>query len=132
MDRPKATQNSSTGMDVSSGPGRKPSTPERCPSWKIQTAAPSTAVSDSALSTNALIGITTLPVNRKRSTNVASEINPMASGNRAAMVCFPSTRAADGPPTSTDVPAGAGRARTALTRSWPAPDAGSTEGTTSR
>ncbi len=56
MDSPKAMQKISRIIDTSVGPGVKPSSPARCPSWKIHTSAPNTAVSESVLRARALPG----------------------------------------------------------------------------
>jgi len=40
MERPKIRQNMTTGVAVWIGPGVKPSTLAKCPSWNIHTSAP--------------------------------------------------------------------------------------------
>ena len=52
---------------------------------EIHTIAPNTAVSAETLSTSALTGSTTLPVNRNSRTNVVAAITPIASGSRSVM-----------------------------------------------
>ncbi len=69
-------------MATGNGVGVKPSIPDRCPSWKIHTMAPKTALRLSRLNTRALSGSTTLPVNPNSTTNVATAIRTMATGNR--------------------------------------------------
>ena len=64
--------------------GVVPSAP-RFPSWKIHTIAPKAAVSERTLSAKAFSGITTLPVNRKRSMNMKLAISPSTKGKCDAM-----------------------------------------------
>jgi hypothetical protein len=60
MDRPNATQNMRTGSVVSTSPvAVKPSGPERWPSWKTHTTAPTLAAIDSRKPRTALRGTRT-------------------------------------------------------------------------
>ena len=88
-------------MDRFSGAGVTPRIDARCPSWKIQTIVPSTALSISRFRTSAFIGTTMLPVNRNSSTNVASAISRIATGSRSPTAALVSMSVAVGPPTST-------------------------------
>ena len=80
MDNPKTTQNSSTGMVGSSGPGVKPRKPERCPWSKTQTSAPNAALSDSAFMSTALNGSTSERSSIVSTMIVVISTKPMASG----------------------------------------------------
>ena len=84
-----------------------PSAP-RLPSWKIQTIAPKAALSDSMLSTRALIGSTTLPVSRNSKTSMMAAINPRTRGSRERMASTLSRLVCARPPNSTGRPPGAG------------------------
>src|SRR4029453_14790489 len=86
------------------------------------------AVSESRVRTSALTGTTTLPVSRKSRDKVTRAITAAASGRLPNSDALVSTSWADGPVTWT--PNGAGRSRTAATRSSPAGELASTEGTT--
>ncbi len=79
----------------------KPSGPARCPCWKTQTATPNVALSDAALSTRALAGMTRLPVIRKRARKVTSAITASASGRCAETESTVSTCCAVSPVTRT-------------------------------
>jgi hypothetical protein len=132
MESPKAMQNIKMGIAVSSAPvtWKSPTSHCRWPSWKIQTRAPNVADRLSRFSTSALTGMTTLPVKRKSSTNVASTMMPRAHGSRSRSACWESANTAVDPPTR--VPAyGLGTARTARTRSCPPAEKGSTSPCTS-
>src|SRR3954452_22763366 len=129
MDKPKAMQNIRIGVDVSSDPvGVNDSRPDRWPSWKIHTMAPNVAVRLSRLSTSALSGITTLPVNRNSTTNVMRLMMASAIGSREAIEALESTSCAERPVTSTRK--GADVLRTSCTRCSPWAETGSTLGTT--
>ena len=116
-------QNSSTGIEVLVGVGVKPSSPDRWPSWKIHTIAPSVAPRVSALPSNARIGCTTLPVNRNSSTSVVTMMisagEPEVRADRVFAV--DERRRCRRRPATCD-PGGAGMARTCL------PDAGGARG----
>ena len=91
-------QNMRIGMAVSSWPVtvKSPSRPERWPSWKIHTIAPNVAERLSVLSSSALIGMTTEPVNRNSSRNVEIAMMPIAHGRRSPMAsCESANTAAD-------------------------------------
>ena len=99
----------SSGIVTASGDGVNPSTPDRCPSWNTHTIAPTTETIVAALSTSALTGRTTDPVNRNSSTKVVSAMSPPASGSRSAIEAKVSTSSADGPPTRRSPGAGTAR-----------------------
>ena len=99
MDSPKAMQNSSTSMLVSSGSAVKCSSPDRCPSWKIHTISPAVAARVTPLSTRERIGCTTDPVNRNSTMNVVSTMSSPASGSRLPIACVVSISSAVWPPT---------------------------------
>src|ERR1039457_6538983 len=63
--------------------GVKCSSPDRCPSWKIQTTTPKVADRDAAFITIALTGSTTDPKARNSSTNVASTTTSAIHGSAA-------------------------------------------------
>ncbi len=86
-------------MVVLVGSGVNPRSPDRCPSWKIHTTAPKTAVRLRKLRTSALSGSTTLPVNSHRMMKVVKTIRARASGSRLPRSCFWSTSEAAPPPT---------------------------------
>src|ERR1700760_4960214 len=111
MDSPKAIQKTSRIIVTSVGAGVKPSSPARCPSWKIHTRAPNTAVSESALRARALTGRTTLPVNRNSSTKVVRAIHKIAQGRPLPTAARVSISAAADPPTRAVLAPGAGTAR---------------------
>ncbi len=90
--------------------------------------APKVAVRLSRLSTIALTGSTTLPVNRKSSTRVAPPMIPAASGNFATTAASVSTSWALSPVTSTGY--GAGAARTSRASRSPAAEYASAAETT--
>ena len=97
--------------------GVKPSRPDRCPSWKIQTSAPNDAASDSTFITIALTGSTTEPNARNSSTSVtrprtAPSTAASSRGWPAGRPARPSRRRP-----APRRPAGAGSARMSPTRS---------------
>ena len=120
-----------TIIEVSTVPvvRKSPTSPLRCPSWKIQTRTPRVAPRPAMLSTIAFSGRTTLPVKRNSTTSVVTAIQVSTIGSRLMMPDWVSVYSAAAPPTTTPL-AGAGRARTAVTRSWAAGDRGSTSATT--
>src|SRR5438105_10581301 len=122
-------QNIVIGVVVSISPvGVKFSSPDRCPSWKIQTIAPNVADKLNRFKSTAFTGTRRLPAIRNRTTKVTRPINPSAYGTKRNSVALESTSSADGPPTWTGN--GADSARTCFTRSSPRFESGSTEGTT--
>ncbi len=122
-------QNMRIGVKMSMLPvGVKPSRPDRCPSWKIQTIAPNVAVRLRTLSSSALTGTRRLPVIRNSSTNVATAISASVHGRTARTDAFVSTSVADSP--ATENANGAAVARMSRTSRSPAAECGSTLGTT--
>src|SRR6266571_2767328 len=95
----------------------------RWSSWKIHTIAPNVADSDNTLSTSALSGKNTLPVNRNRIANVASAIPPSAYGSLAPSEFRLSTFSAARPVSMTCH--GAGAVLSAATRLAPCFEYGS-------
>ena len=77
----------------------KPSSDSRWPSWKIQTTTPSEAPSEITFISRALIGISTDPVSRNSSTNVARMTTAIAQGASAASAAVKSISPAVGPVT---------------------------------
>ena len=75
------------------------SSPDRCPSWKIQTTTPYMADSDSTFITIALTGSTTEPNARNSSTNVASATTSAIHGSVRPRLESSSTSCAVCPPT---------------------------------
>ena len=123
-------QNIRIGVVVSSMPvGVKPSSPDRWPSWKIQTIAPNVAVRLSMLSTSALTGTSTLPNMRNSSTNVTPAMSAEGQRQRADQrrPCVDELRPT-APPTSTAN--GAATARTACTSARPRASSARRSGTT--
>src|SRR6266566_3377342 len=101
MDRPNATQNISTGSEVSMNPvAVKPSRADRWPSWNTQTTAPNIAASDSAFTSTVLTGSSTLPVIRYITNSVTATITPSAQGSRPVIAAWLSASSADAPSTS--------------------------------
>ena len=67
------------GLPATVNPGEtKPRTPEKLPSWKMNTRAPNDAVIESRVMITALIGMTTEPNSRNRITALAVRVSPMA------------------------------------------------------
>ena len=93
----------------------KPSSPDRCPSWKIHTSAPTDAVSDSTFITIALSGSSTEPNARNSSTKVTRPTKAAIHGRMRPRLPSRSTSWAVSPPTSTWDPAGGTTARTSVT-----------------
>ena len=75
----------------------------------LVTIIPNIAVSESELITTAFNGSTTLPVNRNRTTKVASAISAIARGNRCPSAFSESTFIAAAPPNSAGEGAGTSR-----------------------
>src|ERR1700738_980589 len=88
-----------------------PSAP-RWPSWKIHTNAPTAAVSNKTLSTNAFSGNTTLPVSRNNSTNEIAAMTPNTSGSLDVIAAALSRLICASPVTCTDLPPGGATACT--------------------
>ena len=110
MERPNATQNSSTGMLASIVPVGVVPRALRWPSWNIHTSAPNAADNDSKLSTSAFRGRITLPVSRNSSIMVISPIRPSTIGNREVIAATLSRLTWAPPANSTSRPAGSGTA----------------------
>ena len=108
-------------MVVLVGVGVNPSKPDRCPYWKIHTMAPKTAVRLRKLSTRALIGSTTLPVNSHSTTQRGQDDQDEGERQPAPEVVLlvdePGRTATH---VGRDRP-GTGRARTWPTSDWAAP-----------
>ena len=92
------------------------SSPDRFPSWNTQTSTPSDAASESKLVSSALIGITTEPVMRNSSTNVAKITIPAAHGSPSMSAVAKSSWPAAWPVTQVGKPGST--PRTASTVSW--------------
>src|SRR5579862_788715 len=121
-------QNMRIGVVVSSVPvGVKLSNFDPCPDWNTHTMAPNVAVSESKLSTTALVGTSRLPNMRNKVMNVTSATIPSAHGTLAKMAALESTSWAADPVTSTGH--GGGTARTRCTRCSPAGDCGCSDAT---
>src|SRR5579864_7715558 len=121
-------QNMRIGVVVSSVPvGVKWSRPAPWPVWNTHTMAPNVAVSESRLSTTALVGTSRLPNIRNSVMKVTSATIPSASGTLAKMAALESTSWAADPVTSTGH--GEGTARTRCTRCSPAGDCGCSDET---
>ena len=65
--------------------GSKLSSPDRLPSWKIQTIAPKDAVIESRVMITAFSGSTTDPNSRNRMKPLASRVSPTAYGARCGL-----------------------------------------------
>ena len=88
------------GMDGSMVPvGVNRSSPDRWPSWKIQTITPNVADRDSTFITIALSGSTTEPNARNSSTNVARHMTSAIHGRVWPRLDSSSTSCAVTPPT---------------------------------
>jgi hypothetical protein len=98
------------GLPATVNPGDwNPRTPDRLPSWKIQTSAPKEAVIESSVMITALIGMTTEPNSRNRITALAPRVSAIAYGIVADWLVMKSLPWAASPPTwavtpSTDTP----------------------------
>ncbi len=103
----------------------KSSSPDRCPSWKIQTIAPNEAVSDSTFISSALTGSTTEPNARNSSSTVAPATISAMYGSSRPRLPSRSDSTAVSPPTSTLPPGGGGSARTRSTIARASADMGS-------
>ena len=106
--------------------GVKSSSPDRWPSWKIQTSAPNEAPSDSTFITSALTGSTTEPKARNSSTNVVADhdqghprqqVEPRLASRSVSTARLPADQHRRA--------AGAGTSRISLTRSAPPRPTGS-------
>ena len=87
-------------MDGSMVPvGVNRSSPDRCPSWKIQTITPNVADSDSTFIKIAFTGSTTDPNARNSSTNVARQMTRAIHGSVWPRLASSSTSWAVTPPT---------------------------------
>jgi hypothetical protein len=116
MDSPNMIAKTRTGLIGLMVPfGVKPSSPDRCPSWKIHVITPYMADSDRTFITMAWRGSTTDPKARNSSTKVAAATISAIHGRVAPMLDSSSARAAVGPPTCARAPAGGATARTRLT-----------------
>jgi hypothetical protein len=125
-------QQSRTVIGMLSGAGVTPSSDPRLPSWKSHTIAPSTALSTNALRISALRGITTLPVNRNSSTNIATATTASTRPNRSTIAARLSISTAAAPPTAKRCPVTSGSARIDRTSCCAVSDCPSTDGWTSR
>ncbi len=100
---------SSTTTGEVSGPGVKPSSPDRCPSTKIHVRMPSVAPRPSMFMMAALIGSTSDPNARNMSSVVATRTYRTNHGSPAIRASTESFSMAGLPPTNTSVPAGMGK-----------------------
>ena len=92
--------------------GVKPSSPDRCPSWKIQVTTPNIAASDRTFITIACSGRTSDPNARNISRNVARTTASAIHGRVCPRLDSSSASAAVCPPVYAVAPGGAATSRT--------------------
>ncbi len=121
MNKPKAMQNSGTGMAVLVGVGVKPRTDARLPFWKIDR-RPQRGPEGEGVAQQGPDRLHDAAGEQESRMKVVTTIIARVSSRRELMACLASTRAAVDPPTMDRRPGWCRVSRTRCWRSWAAPE----------